>query len=149
MGQANEKEPVSRTEDTTSSWREESSAFIITLPDAQIIQPLDLIPAFKTHLLSSFENEPSDQSQDNVKASPVPAVVTSVTPCPKVQRAEYVPDVSTLPRPDVLLLKPPYHAFVYLRGRNEVEVQATHSPTLDFIADLPPEVVPCKPSSIS
>ena len=47
----------------------------------------------------------------------------------------YFPDSNGLVRPDDLLLKPPYHMLIFSRGHHEVEVQCSHSPTLQFMAD--------------
>jgi hypothetical protein len=46
-----------------------------------------------------------------------------------------IPDISTLSRPDELLRRPPYHLVVHAVGRTRVEVQCSHSPTLQFLSD--------------
>ncbi|KAK1973523.1 hypothetical protein LZ30DRAFT_694952 [Colletotrichum cereale] len=48
---------------------------------------------------------------------------------------DFMPRADALPRPDDLLLKPPYHLTIYGRGAHEIEVQCSHSPTLKFLAD--------------
>ena len=37
----------------------------------------------------------------------------------EVQQAEYMPDANSVPRPDDLLLKPPHHVLVHVRGRDD------------------------------
>ncbi|SPO07089.1 uncharacterized protein DNG_09783 [Cephalotrichum gorgonifer] len=124
---------VSKTENTTASWNAELAAFSIALPNLQVTRPLELIPTFKSQLLSLFNDKSAPEGWDDVKIDAIPAAPTKSTS--EVRTVEYMPDVNTLPRPDDLLLKPPYHALVWLRGGRDVEVQANHSPTLQLIAD--------------
>lgn len=46
-----------------------------------------------------------------------------------------LPDFATILRPDELMLKPPYHLTVTSSNARLVEVQCSHSPTLQFLAD--------------
>lgn len=48
---------------------------------------------------------------------------------------DILPNISLLPCPDDLLLKPPYHLTVYGGGKTTVEVQCSHSPTLELLAE--------------
>ncbi|KAI1370981.1 hypothetical protein F4677DRAFT_436792 [Hypoxylon crocopeplum] len=48
---------------------------------------------------------------------------------------DVLPDARTLPQPEDLLLKPPYHLAVYGGGKTMVEVQCSHSLTLEVLAD--------------
>lgn len=45
-----------------------------------------------------------------------------------------MPDLSSQPQPDKLLLEPPYHLVVYGGGKTLVEVLCSHSPTLELLA---------------
>ncbi|KAI1188561.1 hypothetical protein F5B17DRAFT_451571 [Nemania serpens] len=64
---------------------------------------------------------------------------------PAIQSAptiDILPTVDTVPRPDDLLQRPPYHLLVHAHGlghgtggRTCVEVQCSHSPTLQFLAE--------------
>lgn len=47
-------------------------------------------------------------------------------------KSSYMPSVTSLPPPDKLLLRPPYHMIVY--GGHEVRVQCSHGPSLEFLA---------------
>ncbi|KAJ9148625.1 hypothetical protein NKR23_g4788 [Pleurostoma richardsiae] len=60
--------------------------------------------------------------------------VVEKQPPQSVAEVDYLPKVDLLPRPDELLLKPPYHLVVDATGRAEVEIQCSHSPSLQFIA---------------
>ncbi|KAI6088276.1 hypothetical protein F4821DRAFT_92506 [Hypoxylon rubiginosum] len=46
-----------------------------------------------------------------------------------------MPDVNSQPHPEKLLIDPPYHLVVYGGGKTSVEVQCSHSPTLEFLAE--------------
>jgi hypothetical protein len=48
---------------------------------------------------------------------------------------DYMPDIKTLPKPDELLLKPPYYLVLYASRRDRVEVECSHSPTLMFLSE--------------
>lgn len=48
---------------------------------------------------------------------------------------DILPRADSLPRPDDLLSKPPYHLFVYARSAHEIEVQCSHSGTLKFLSE--------------
>lgn len=56
-------------------------------------------------------------------------------PVPGAQKPHYLPNVAALPRPDELLLKPPYHLIIHSDGRSLTELHCSHSPTLEFLAD--------------
>ena len=124
---------MSKTQDTATSWHEEPPYFTITLPRCQLTRPLDLIPTFKSHLLTSFNHKPASEDWAHVQPDVIP--VAPVELHSGVLQAEYMPDANSIPRPDDLLLKPPYHVLVYVRGGDEIEVQASHPPTLQFLAD--------------
>jgi hypothetical protein len=118
------------------------------LPKRQLRSPSELFPLFKGELLACFAPGKSkksiphhpapaaddwadvglDQSTGNAAVIEKPAL----TPAAVV---EYLPDPNTLGRPDDLLLKPPYHLIVHSRGHNELELQCSHSPTLQFLSD--------------
>lgn len=48
---------------------------------------------------------------------------------------DYLPDANTLPKPGTLLLKPPYHLFIHAIGNNKLEIQCSHSATLEVLSD--------------
>ncbi|KAI1164143.1 hypothetical protein F5B18DRAFT_650862 [Nemania serpens] len=59
-------------------------------------------------------------------------VVVAAPPQPAF---DVLPTVETVPRPDDLLQRPPYHLLVHGASRTCVEVQCSHSPTLQFLAE--------------
>lgn len=46
-----------------------------------------------------------------------------------------LPSIEMLARPDELLLKPPYHLTITQTDFTSIEVQGSHSPTLQLLAD--------------
>ncbi|PKS07128.1 hypothetical protein jhhlp_005728 [Lomentospora prolificans] len=146
---------VAKSEDASTSWNSEQQAFVISLPNTQVTNPLANIPTFQAHLLSAF-----NEGKHNTCTVPVSDAITapgedwaaieiepvlksfpepgpSSTSAPRTRRpnpnVEYFPDINSLPRPDELLLKPPYHLIITARSLSEIEVQCSHSPTLKFL----------------
>ncbi len=59
---------------------------------------------------------------------------TVAAPAPsKGGAATFLPTLNDVPRPDVLQLQPPYRLMVHDRGHS-VEVQCSHSPSLELLA---------------
>jgi len=151
---------VSRSKDDLAStrWDEARGGFVVCLPAKQISNPLMFFASFKGQLLDAWNEEKKkaetplahrlggagvavpgddwadvemDSSTGKVAVVDAPVAMASTA----ANRVEFMPDLSTMPRPDELLQKPPYHLFIYDKGRQEVEVQCSHSPTLQFISD--------------
>ncbi|KAF9873561.1 hypothetical protein CkaCkLH20_09020 [Colletotrichum karsti] len=151
---------VSRDEQASTSWSEERGGFLIALPKRQLTNPAELFPVFKggiidcfgsssssnghTHQLPPYTMSPrisSDEWADvglDVRASNLSLSDSrrpSSSPTAKAAVPEFIPRADAMPRPDDLLNKPPYHLFVYARSAHEIEIQASHSGTLKFLAE--------------
>lgn len=146
---------ISSSGEPATSWSGERLAFVLWLPKGKVPQTSYLFHAFHDQLLSCFDETkpavaalahrqpPSGPSDDWAdvemdRATGKPAVVEklSAAPPPSHPRgADILPNVSMLPRPDELLLKPPYHLILQDRGHNEIEVQCSHGPSLQVLAD--------------
>jgi hypothetical protein len=50
-------------------------------------------------------------------------------------KSDFLPSVDTLPRPEDLLLKPPYHLILTARHQSELEIQCSHGPSLQLLSD--------------
>ncbi|KAF5003816.1 hypothetical protein FDECE_9659 [Fusarium decemcellulare] len=48
---------------------------------------------------------------------------------------EYLPDPNTMPKPGTLLQRVPYHLFVYSSGKNNIEIECSHSQTLEVLSE--------------
>ncbi|KAH8645668.1 hypothetical protein BX600DRAFT_477824 [Xylariales sp. PMI_506] len=139
-----------------TSWSEDRKGFVIALPKAEMPSPMESISSFKGSLLNCFEESSKPAGAIGGKPSQRPAViddwadvamdtktgtaavVETATPraAPQlVHEFDVLPDCSTIPRPDDLLLKPPYHMAVYERGSKSVEVYGSHSPSLQLLSD--------------
>ncbi|KAK2058001.1 hypothetical protein LY76DRAFT_573440 [Colletotrichum caudatum] len=150
---------VSTGDDVSTSWSDDRGGFLVSLPRRQRITPANLQPLFQAELKDCFADHrqlppysasPNPDDWDEVDgvdarlgrlsvAGPYPAVLhrrgPSVSSTATQPPADFMPRADALPRPDDLLLKPPYHLMIYSRGAHEIEVQCSHSPTLKFLAD--------------
>lgn len=125
-------------------WDSEDMDLYLLFPSSPIQSPPELEALFKTKLLHCFDekrilNESTPRHRmahpdDWAELSMDGASEKSVT-MEQHQHIDVLPDIKTLLRPDELLLKPPYHLAVYGGGKTMVEVQCSHSPTLELLAD--------------
>ncbi|KAL7620056.1 hypothetical protein AAE478_010605 [Parahypoxylon ruwenzoriense] len=95
----------------------------------------------KQDLVESFHQEtPGDDwanvSMDNTTGKPTVGNRPQLSSFAVTKLGFYVlPDARTLPRPDDLFLKPPYYLAIYGGSQTAVEVQYSHSPTLELLSD--------------
>ncbi|KAI0467330.1 hypothetical protein F4859DRAFT_495028 [Xylaria cf. heliscus] len=135
------------------SWSNQERGFIISLPKSTVPSKAYILSFFTGNLLKVFDEkaghdtplstEPTtvddwaDVSVDNRTGN------AAVIELPQRHSAttqqspafDVIPDVGTISRPDELLLKPPYHLIMYNNSKLSIDVQCSHSPTLQFIAD--------------
>ncbi|TKW60241.1 hypothetical protein CTA1_4766 [Colletotrichum tanaceti] len=146
---------ISREDDASTAWSEERGGFVVYIPRHERILPVNLQPLFQAELKDCFADQkqlppysPSPRAVDWSEVdmdtrinrlsvcAPVPhrrgSTVSSTGTQPP---ADFMPRADALPRPDDLLLKPPYHLMIYSRGAHEIEVQCSHAATLRFLAD--------------
>ncbi|KFA73889.1 hypothetical protein S40288_00911 [Stachybotrys chartarum IBT 40288] len=139
-----------------TQWDQTRGGFIIYLPNETVHSAREFRTIFTGQIIAAFEKNaeeldlPSDavdqaasEQQDGwatVEGSTLTIVAKSQhkpekTEAPAAGKAiiQYLPDVESLPRPEVLLLQPPYHLLVYSRVTQEVEVQCSHGPTLEVL----------------
>jgi hypothetical protein len=153
---------VSNHEISATSWSKERIGFIIALPKGPILPTLVMESQFKGDLLECFNERSTstaslpdhtissdDWADVSVDTGGTPAVSITRQPRPVLEEQEVhaVPRIDILPRPDELLQKPPYHLTVSAGGtlvglnrvaggrQTFVEVQCSHSPSLQFLAD--------------
>ncbi len=50
-------------------------------------------------------------------------------------KVDFLPDVNSLPRPDELFLRPPYHLIIQDLGRQRIEISCSHTPSLQLLAE--------------
>jgi hypothetical protein len=145
------------------SWSDERKGFIIYLPKTQLPYPGELQSILRDATINCFNkvaaapvplaqrtaatsaDDWADVSVDTKtgKAAVVEPISRSIQPgAQQASDASFrppevlsLPDLGMLARPDELLMKPPYHMVVYNKGNSLVEVQASHSPSLQLMAE--------------
>ncbi|KAK3335844.1 hypothetical protein B0T19DRAFT_20875 [Cercophora scortea] len=135
---------VGTSDKAATSWSEQRGGFVVSLPKRQVFQPTELYAVFRSGLLACFDAEkkkaqiPVRQADDwaDVEMDTTTGkaqVVEQPKPSASGAKVDFFPNVASLPRPDQLFLKPPYHLTMTL-GR-DIEIQCSHSPTLQFLSD--------------
>lgn len=120
-------------------WDDERSGIILDLPKSAIATPLEFIPIFREDLRTTFDKKPtSSQIQDEEDAVIVDSATKPLKDLSINTRArpvvQYLPDASSIPRPDELLQRPPYLLHVRSSGDHRVYIECTHSPSLQVLA---------------
>ncbi|KAM0324334.1 hypothetical protein ACHAQA_008115 [Verticillium albo-atrum] len=128
-----------------ASWSDQRLGFEIHLPKKKIIMPSELYPTFRSALLGCFdEKDASGRSQPaaaddwaDVKldaATGKLAVSEKASPAFDASAVEFFPNWESLPRPDELLLRAPYHLILHASS-SRIEIEGSHSPSLKFLSD--------------
>ena len=140
---------VSKTQQSSTSWSEARGAFVVEVSKDSSVHPTQLYPVFCDDLINAFKEKKAQTLPSHPRtqaaagddwadvevdeSSGKPNVVDR--PVGQPHAIESIPDAKLVPRPDDLLLRPPYHLIVYRHGHNHIEVQCSHSPSLQFLAD--------------
>ncbi|KAF7551234.1 hypothetical protein G7Z17_g5166 [Cylindrodendrum hubeiense] len=138
---------VSETEQASTEWSDSRKGFLVLVPKVHVYQPAQFGSLFKDQLLDCFEekkkpsqplpihsttgDEWADVGIDDTTERPATTVVSKGA----ASIVEYLPDPNTLPKPGTLLLKPPYHLFIHALGNNKLEIQCSHSATLEVLSE--------------
>lgn len=146
---------VSASEVASTGWLEKRGGFVVSLPKKQVVQPGELYPVYKGGLLKCFEvgEKPhlavrpkagdgdgaagEDWVSMEVDAARGKAIVVEKPRGESQVSAsvvEFLPSVESLPRPDLLFLQPSYY-LTMVAGRQSIELQCSHSPSLQLVAD--------------
>ncbi|KAI0836184.1 hypothetical protein F5Y06DRAFT_274413 [Hypoxylon sp. FL0890] len=124
---------TSKKKEPSIFWSTKRVGFDVNLPKGMMPSPIEMQPLFKVRLLDCFDDPQAPLDEwANLCMDTIDDNSVATAPC---QSLDVLPDISILPRPDDLLLKPPYHLAVYGGGNLIVEVQCSHSPTLELLAD--------------
>ncbi|KAI0880932.1 uncharacterized protein GGS22DRAFT_192769 [Annulohypoxylon maeteangense] len=122
------------SEEAEVFWSSKEAGLNVKLPKGKMPSLFELQPVFKAKCLQCFDDQQSTLD-DWADLSKEDANHNSTSTGPHQHATDTFPDISLLQRPDQLLLKPPYHLAVYNTGRANVEIQCSHSPTLELLAD--------------
>ncbi|KAI1135476.1 hypothetical protein F5Y05DRAFT_394575 [Hypoxylon sp. FL0543] len=113
-------------------WNTATRSLWVKLPKGTMPSPIEMQSLFKIQLLDCFEEPPAPL--DGCSNLSITTAEDNSTATTQHQSFDVLPDISDLPRPDNLLLKPPYHLVVYGGGNTVVEVQCSHGPSLQLLA---------------
>jgi len=135
---------VANSDKAATAWLEQRGGFVVSLPNkTQIRQPAELFPVFREELLACFDEVKKTQLPERNAAGDAEdwegvevdrATTVKVEQKSARPKVEFLPDVASLPRPDQLLLKPPYHLSL-IQGHQQIELHCSHSPTLKLLAE--------------
>ncbi|KJR87434.1 uncharacterized protein SPSK_10412 [Sporothrix schenckii 1099-18] len=139
-----------------TAWSDDRSSFLLYLPHSRpVTVPGEFAAVYRGGLLTCFkEKEPAgpslavrsaaaaggsgddwaDVAMDAAtgKAGVVETATGAEVAIPKL---EYLPSLESLPRPDELFLRPPYHIIVADYGKKKIVVQGSHSPSLKLLGE--------------
>ncbi|KAI0547779.1 hypothetical protein F4679DRAFT_597447 [Xylaria curta] len=145
---------ASKNQEMGISWSDQEGGFVISLPKSAVPSKAYTLSFFTGNLLKVFDEKARHESSSATGPAAVADDWADVTVDNKTGNAavieapqrhgattqpspsfDVIPDVTTISRPDELLLKPPYHLIVHYHGKGSIDIQCGHSPTLQFIAD--------------
>jgi hypothetical protein len=137
---------LSSAQDASTYWDSNRAGYVILIPKRPVSAATEFFSLFMGQLLVPTDG--NFYSQQTVPTKVTGAAVddwadvsldhsgnasvmeTRATTC----NFELFPDPDAMPRPDELLLQPPYYLSVHTRSRNEIEILSSHSPSLCFLA---------------
>lgn len=130
-----------------TEWSDSRQGFVVSVPKVHMYQPAQFAQVFMEQLLECFDEKKQQQSEslpihsttgdewadvgidETQERSTKTAESTALAPA-----VEFLPDPNNLPKPGTLLLKPPYHLLINSYGGNKLEIQCSHSATLDVLS---------------
>ncbi|KAJ6445394.1 Budding site selection protein [Purpureocillium lavendulum] len=121
----------------STAWNSTLKAFTLRIPKSSPAHDaLALVPHLRLQAEGAFKGQTTTaEDWTSVAASGESTTVTAPAAGPALvvaAKSSYMPSVASLPPPDKLLLRPPYHMIVY--GGHEVRIQCSHGPSLEFLA---------------
>ncbi|KAI0969033.1 hypothetical protein F4678DRAFT_177650 [Xylaria arbuscula] len=144
---------VSKGREIGITWADGQKGLVISLPSGEFPPQSYMISFFAGGLLKVFDEKEKQKASSKVeltaaddwadvaldnKTGNVAVVELPERRATTQQQSpafDLIPDVDVIPRPEELLLKPPYHLTVRDFGSTSTEVQCSHSPTLQFLSD--------------
>jgi hypothetical protein len=119
---------------------------MINVPKLLMYQPAQFSGLFKEQLLEAFDKkEPpkslpihsttGDEWADVGVDEPEEQTAKISMAGNKAPVMDYLPDPNTMPKPGSLLQNAPYHLFVHASGNNNIEIECSHSQTLEVLAE--------------
>ncbi|KAI3328660.1 hypothetical protein F4824DRAFT_405785 [Ustulina deusta] len=146
---------ASKSRDIDIAWSNQLRGFIISFPKSAIPSQSYMQSFFAGDLLKVFDE--NEERSTSAKIEPTPAAaaddwadvavdnrtgnaaVVDIPQRPAITQQpaafDLIPDVEIIPRPEDLLLRPPYHLIMRNFNSSSTEVQCSHSPTLQFLSE--------------
>lgn len=141
-----------------TAWSEERSSFLLYLPQKRAVTvPGEFAAVYRGGLLNCFKEKPAaapnlahrsaaaaaapggddwaDVEMDTKTGKAAVVEATHAASEPTIAKLEYLPSLESLPRPDELFLRPPYHIIVADYGNKKIVVQGSHSPSLHLLGE--------------
>jgi hypothetical protein len=116
---------------------------MLDIPKSAIATPLEYIPALQEDLRTTFDQKANPAQVPEIEDAVIInsnlaslqdlSLQPTPTPTPR-QTVQYLPDANSLPRPDELLQTAPYHMVVRALGEYRVDIECTHSPSLNVLS---------------
>ncbi|KAM0348702.1 hypothetical protein ACHAPU_004139 [Fusarium lateritium] len=136
---------VSETERPSTKWSDAKLGFVLYVSKAVVYQPVQFSELFKEQFLDAFEEIQSSKPTPilsttgdewaDVVDEPEDQPIRLPTATNKTPAVDYLPDPNAMPKPGSLLQNAPYHLFVYASGKNKIEIECSHSQTLEVLAE--------------
>ncbi|KAI0409298.1 hypothetical protein F4802DRAFT_593576 [Xylaria palmicola] len=150
---------VSKSREIGLTWSEQQKGFLISLPKSAPPSESYVLSFFAGSLPSIFDkgSAAAHRTQESTAAATPAddwadvevddktgnaAVVElpqrhAVAPAAQQQSPlfDVIPEVGVIARPDELLKRPPYHLILHKYSSARIDVQCSHSPTLQFLSD--------------
>ncbi|KAK0734561.1 hypothetical protein B0T26DRAFT_761822 [Lasiosphaeria miniovina] len=120
------------------AWYELPQHFSLILPRSEpIARPDDLVAGYRADMLACFDKPSAVVAAGDDRADEVGKLTVDAgtrKPSAATGPSPFLPSMASLPRPDELFLRPPYHLTVS-GGPQEIHIDASHSPSLQLLHD--------------
>jgi len=114
-----------------TSWDSTRKLFTISIPVSQYTQPAQA--GFAGDFFSLFNSSKVVRESEDADAWADLGSDSSPVTAGKIEATDAFPDISTVERPEVLSLKPPYWLQIRQEDYSTITVTASHGPSLGFI----------------
>ena len=114
-----------------TQWDRRHCAFVLRLPTEQYLG--NAVPVFTTGIMAALQSINSDCVPGDEWAE-VSNELQDIAAPAKPSAVSHLPSVKSIPRPDDLLLRPPYHLHIY-STRDMIRIECSHSPSLALLEE--------------
>ncbi|KAI1424276.1 hypothetical protein F5Y12DRAFT_715422 [Xylaria sp. FL1777] len=142
---------ASKSREIGIAWSNQQGGLVVSLPKGPIQSQSYMLSFFMGNLLKIFDEKEKHSTSSKTESTTADdwadvavdnktgnAAVVEIPHRHATQQPpafDLMPDVEIIPRPEELLLKPPYYLTIRDFNSSSTEVQCSHSPTLQFLSD--------------